>query len=104
MSIKIRMALAGLGVAVGVWLSTGHAALVLANELIAYGDGRGLSIEQAASVPYLQWPQSYEAMIDLLGYPDARDEQSDFYNLPSGGHIRIDYSGPIAVSYQWESF
>ncbi|NJM57153.1 MAG: hypothetical protein HC857_06570 [Synechococcales cyanobacterium RU_4_20] len=105
MNIKNRIALAGLGVAVGVWLANGHAALVLASDLMAYGDGRGLSAEQAASVPFLQWPQSYEAMINLLGYPDARDEQSDFYTLSDGrGHIRINYSGPVAVSYEWEQF
>jgi hypothetical protein len=66
----------------------------------AYGS---LSNEQAVSVLYLQWPQSYGAIKDLLGSPQQRTERSDWYLRP-GGAVRIDYdpSSGQAIGYGWE--
>jgi hypothetical protein len=63
-----------------------------------YGDGRGLSEQQAIAVQNLAWPQSYEGVIGRLGYPDCRADAYDLYRLPSGGLAQIHYSGRIATS------
>lgn len=61
-----------------------------------------LTDEQAVSVLYLQWPQSYGAIKSLLGYPQQRTESSDWY-LRRGGAIRIDYDREgQAIGYRWE--
>lgn len=65
-----------------------------------WGLGEGLTPEQAAAVPYLAWPQSYEAMVDLLGYPDARDESADWYKF-SHQWVIVHYSGATATGYEW---
>jgi hypothetical protein len=63
-----------------------------------YGDGRGLTEQQAIAVQHLAWPQSYEGVIGRLGYPDCRAEDSDLYRLPSGYIAQIHYEGRIATS------
>jgi hypothetical protein len=63
-----------------------------------YGDGRGLSAEQAIAVQNLAWPQSYEGVIGRLGYPDCRTEDHDIYRLPSGGFAQIQYAGRTAIA------
>jgi hypothetical protein len=68
-----------------------------------YGDGRGLSPEQAIAAKNLSWPQSYGAIIDRLGYPDCRSETADIYLLPSGGTASIQYSGVIATTIHIET-
>ena len=62
-----------------------------------------LSDEQAVSVLYLQWPQSYGAIKGLLGSPQQRSEASDWYLRRGGGSIRIDYDrAGVAIGYRWE--
>lgn len=63
-----------------------------------------LSDEQAVSVLYLQWPQSYSAIRNLLGSPQQRSEESDWY-LRRGGAVRIDYDRDgNAIGYRWEEY
>lgn len=63
-----------------------------------WGDGRGLSPEQAIALRNLSWPQSYAAVINRLSYPDCRSGDWDLYKLPSGGQAKVYYSGAIATS------
>ncbi len=63
-----------------------------------YGDGRGLTEQQAIAVQHLAWPQSYEGMIARLGYPDCRTSEHDLYRLPSGYIAQIHYSGRTATA------
>jgi hypothetical protein len=63
-----------------------------------------LTDDQAVSVLYLQWPQSYEAIKNLLGSPQQRSEASDWY-LRRGGAVRIDYDRDgNAIGYRWEEY
>lgn len=59
--------------------------------------------DQAVAVLYLNWPQSYGAIVDRLGYPNERTAQSDWYLRP-GGRVRIDYdpASGEAIGYGWE--
>lgn len=63
-----------------------------------WGDGQGLTQEQAIAAQHLSWPQTYGAVIGRLGYPDCRAESWDLYKLPSGQSIKIHYSGAIATN------
>jgi hypothetical protein len=63
-----------------------------------------LTDDQAVSVLYLQWPQSYGAIKNLLGSPQQRSEASDWY-LRRGGAVRIDYDKQgTAIGYRWEEY
>lgn len=95
-----RLLLLALGAYAGVLLANSLPAL--ADTAAAYGTRDGITQEQAAAVPWLAWPQSYSAMVDLLGYPDFRGADADWYRRPDGGHIRIDYDGAKAINYAWE--
>jgi hypothetical protein len=65
-----------------------------------YGDGRGLSEEQAIAARNLAWPQTYDAVLNRLGYPDCRAPDHDVYRLPSGWRLSIYYSGAIATGIE----
>ncbi|MGD1858179.1 MAG: hypothetical protein ACFB2W_28415 [Leptolyngbyaceae cyanobacterium] len=59
-----------------------------------------LSEHQVLSVLYLSWPQSYKAVSSLLGAPDARDNQADYYTMPNGNQLAILYSSSgMATGY-----
>lgn len=90
-----------IGLAIGVQLSI---AATRVEALMAYGTGEPITEGQAVSVLYLAYPQSYGAMVDLLGYPDARDSRSDWYRLTRGRWLVIHYDGPRAIGYQWRDF
>lgn len=62
-----------------------------------WGDGRGLTSEQAIAAQHLSWPQTYGAVIDRLGYPDCRSAGWDLYKTPTGS-ITVHYSGAIAIT------
>ena len=56
-----------------------------------YGGGeQALTGEQIQTALYLAFPQTYSSM-RFLGVPKWRDAQSDWYPLPYGGYLRIDY-------------
>ncbi len=72
----------------------------------SYGDARGLSPSQVVSAIHLDFSngQSYGAIVDLLGMPDARDRRADWYSLPNGGgYMLVNYQGAIAVGLSWSS-
>lgn len=72
----------------------------------SYGDGRGLSPAQVVSAAHLDFAhgQSYGAMVELLGLPDARDRAADWYRLPNGGgYLLVCYRGAVATSIEWSS-
>jgi hypothetical protein len=61
--------------------------------------------DQAVSVLYLQWPQSQQAITSLLGSPNQRSAESDWYLRPGGaGAVRIDFNPATgeAIGYGWE--
>lgn len=62
-----------------------------------WGNGQGLTQEQAIAAQHLSWPQTYGAVIDRLGYPDCRSADWDLYKTPTGS-ITVHYSGAIATS------
>lgn len=72
-------------------------------ERIAYSSG-DLTAPEAVGVLYLAWPQSYNAMIDRLGYPAYRSSTADFYRRPDGDLLRVDYDqNNTAIGYGWET-
>jgi hypothetical protein len=76
---------------------------IAASEIIAYGLGEGITESQAVAADNLAWPQSYEAVLARFGYPDLRDEQSDWYQAPNGQYLRIFYnSDNTAIDRSWE--
>ena len=63
-----------------------------------YGTGDGLTPEQSIALRNIAFPQSYRAMVSRFGYPDARDDRADYYDLPSGTRVAVVYSGAAAVT------
>jgi hypothetical protein len=69
---------------------------------IYWGGENPLAEDQIATVQYLAWPQSLDAM-RFLGVPAYRDASADWYRLPEGGFLRVDYNASgYAVGYGWE--
>jgi hypothetical protein len=70
---------------------------------IAYGKPEPLTVQQTNVLQRqeLQFPQSYQAVISKLGYPNQRDSRADYYDLAGGGkRVAIVYSGATAVSVE----
>ena len=59
----------------------------------AYGAAGTLSPEQSASIAHLGERQSYEAIKDRYGFPDARSEdgRTDYYKLSDGAIAVLRY-------------
>ncbi len=81
------------------------AALALAQSPLAiaiepYGLSQPISYADAAILSYLAWPQSRGAMVDRLGFPNGYDDRWDYYSLPDGGYIAVEYEGSTAVGFQ----
>jgi len=67
-----------------------------------YGTGNGIATWQYDVLSNLQFPQSYSAITDRLGSPDARsaDGLTDYYQLPAGGWVAVTYdAGNSATGY-----
>ena len=54
---------------------------------------------QINSLFWLTWPQSHEAMTDLLGYPAQQDDHADYYTMPNGHGLTVYYNGGYAFGY-----
>lgn len=68
----------------------------------AYGTGDGLQLWQYDVLSNLQFPQTYAALTDRLGFPDRRsaDGLTDYYQLPMGGWVAVQYdSSGAAINY-----
>jgi hypothetical protein len=67
-----------------------------------YGTPEPLTQQQANILQRheLAMPQSYNAVISKLGYPNRRDSRTDRYDLPAGGEVSIVYQGATAVSVE----
>ena len=57
---------------------------------------------QALTVESLAWPQTREAMTNLLGFPLHFSGANDYYQYTGGRWLVIRYSGPTAVGYHYE--
>lgn len=64
-----------------------------------YGADGTLGEVDIKAVLYLSWPQKYESIIDRFGYPASRNETQDFYQIPNGRWLAINYSGRTAIGY-----
>lgn len=65
-----------------------------------YGTGDGLTVEQSAALRHVAFPQSYPAMVSRFGYPDARDDRADYYDLANGRRIAVVYSDVAAIAVE----
>jgi hypothetical protein len=63
-----------------------------------YGTGDGLNCEQSIALRNIAFPQSYPAMISRFGYPDARDDRADYYDLDDRRRVAVVYEGRSAIS------
>lgn len=76
------------GAAVGVWASLALQSLPVSAYYAPHG--QPLRCAQWTAARHLKFPQSYQAMINLLGYPDHRTPSFDLYKTP-GGYLEITY-------------
>jgi hypothetical protein len=65
-----------------------------------YGTGDGLTGAQSIAIRNIAFPQSYNAMISRFGYPDARDDRADYYDLTDRRRVAVVYSGGSAVAVE----
>lgn len=63
------------------------------------GSSGAVTSDQLAKLFYLSWPQSGEAMVDLLGQPAQRDQTRDFYRMPNGHWLVIYYDPTGAYGF-----
>ena len=69
-----------------------------ADAFVMAGNGN-VTKQQLTSVLYLQWPQSYGAMFNLLGSPAKRDDWADYYVMPNGHSLTVYYANGVATGY-----
>ncbi|NEP58725.1 MAG: hypothetical protein F6K31_17190 [Symploca sp. SIO2G7] len=60
-----------------------------------------LSEAEIKTLLYLQFPQSYEDISDRFGFPAYRDSTSDYYELPNGRWVAIQYAGKTATGLKF---
>ena len=66
-----------------------------------YGLDGQLSKSDIHTLLSLQFPQSYEAMSSRFGFPAYRDGAADYYQLPNGHWVAVDYAGATATGYRF---
>ena len=66
-----------------------------------YGLDGELNESEIKALLYLQFPQSYEAISERFGFPAYRDSAADYYKLPNGRWVAIQYSGYTATGYRF---
>ena len=66
-----------------------------------YGVDGELSEADIKALLYLQFPQSYEAISDRFGFPAYRDSTTDYYKLPNGRWVAIQYAGKTATGLKF---
>jgi len=90
-----------------------HEAIAVGQQtgLVAHGEGPGpdafkmvgssgqLTQYQTTTLLHLNWPQSHQAIASVLGTPNSRDTNADYYTLPNGHTATIHYSGGDATGY-----
>ena len=64
-----------------------------------YGVNSTLNETDIKAVLHLSWPQKYDSIISRFGYPTSRNETQDFYQLPNGRWLAINYSGRSAIGF-----
>ncbi len=64
--------------------------------------GGGLSnAELIRLTRHLKFPQSYDAMIATFGAPQQRSQQYDYYRIPNGQYVAVEYQSRRAVGYTY---
>ena len=63
-------------------------------------DGK-LNESEIKALLYLQFPQQYESITDRFGFPAYRDSVSDYYSLPNGRWVAVQYSGKTATGIKF---
>ena len=66
-----------------------------------YGLDGQLSASEINALLYLQFPQSYKAISSRFGFPAYRDGATDYYQLPNGHWVAVDYAGTTATGYRF---
>ena len=66
-----------------------------------YGVDGELSEADIKALLYLQFPQSYEAISSRFGFPAYRDSITDYYKLPNGRWVAIQYAGKTATGLKF---
>ena len=66
-----------------------------------YGVDGELSQADIKALLYLQFPQSYEAISGRFGFPAYRDSTADYYKLPNGRWVAIQYAGKTATGLKF---
>ncbi|ESA32775.1 hypothetical protein N836_24500 [Leptolyngbya sp. Heron Island J] len=66
-----------------------------------YGVDGELSEADIKALLYLRFPQSYEAISGRFGFPAYRDSVSDYYKLPNGRWVVIQYAGKTATGLKF---
>ena len=66
-----------------------------------YGVDGELSEADIKALLYLQFPQSYEAISGRFGFPAYRDSTSDYYGLPNGRWVAVQYTGTTATGIKF---
>ena len=89
-------------------ISLGVSVAAASSKVEAYekwGNDLPITYDQMVSAQHLAFPQSYGAMVGLLGYPEYRNSRSDWFLLPRrSGYLRVDYErNGKAVAITWES-
>ena len=63
-----------------------------------YSSDGQISLDQLETVRNLAWPQTYNDMIGILGYPRKRSECCDYYLMPEHGWLVIRYDSTYATA------
>ena len=66
-----------------------------------YGVDGKLNESEIKALLYLQFPQQYESITDRFGFPAYRDSISDYYSLPNGRWVAVQYSGKTATGIKF---
>ena len=66
-----------------------------------YGVDGELSKADIKALLYLQFPQQYDSITDRFGFPAYRDSVSDYYSLPNGRWVAVQYSGRTATGIKF---
>ena len=78
----------------------GYQAPSTADPYVYVSSGQQLSEHQLVSIFYLAWPQSGEAVYSLLGPPNNRSGAYDYYVMPNGNAMAIEYNANgFAIDY-----
>lgn len=63
------------------------------------GSTGSVTEKQLERLFFLNWPQSADAMVSLLGQPKARDAEYDYYVMPNGHYVLVHYNPAAGTAY-----